>query len=141
MDLLNWILSAVSVLATSFAGLLFFRQQKRFKTAEAFQKEVDALKATIETIKKVYDEQIAAQGLRIDKLTKDVAEGDIRNTHLREANSILEIKHAKNKSAINTAYSCRHCAGDSANCPVLQQRARNEEEYAKSLEASHGRRS
>lgn len=147
MTILEIILTAVASLltvVTGGGGVLFRRQQKRTKTAEAFRQEVDAMKVAIETMELSYKAQI--EGLkdfyknqfdmaytRIDKLQSDLQKQDVMNSHLRSANDVLEVKHAKNKSAINRAHECAFC-DTPANCPVLKQRSINEEEYLRSIE-------
>ena len=132
MDILTWILTAFSTLTggTAFYTFIMYRQQaKRFKTAEAFEKEVTALKSTIEGLQK----QIEFQEGRLNEMQKTLVNKDAYIVTLTADKSVLEVKHAKNKSAINRAYGCSFC--DSvANCPVLQQRALNEEEYLKRIE-------
>lgn len=131
MDVLNWILLAFSTVsgATAFITLFMFRkQQKRFKTAEAFEKEVTALQASVTLmqgqIKFLNDSLVDTQKLVIEK--------DAYIGTLSTDKHVLEIKHAKNKSAINQAYSCTFC-DDKAACPVLMQRAKNEEAYLKEI--------
>lgn len=132
MDILTWILTAFSTLTggTAFYTFIMYRQQaKRFKTAEAFEKEVTALKSTIEGLQK----QIEFQEGRLNEMQKTLVNKDAYIGTLTADKSVLEVKHAKNKSAINRAYSCSFC-DSAANCPVLQQRALNEEEYLKRIE-------
>lgn len=132
MDLLHWILTAITTLfgGTSFYTILLYRkQEKRAKNAEAFGKEVTAL----QTAQGIYEKQLESQSKRIDELQKQLTNQDARMRELREDNNILEIKHAKNKSAINKAYSCTFCPS-TGQCPVLVQRAINEEDYVKQIE-------
>lgn len=134
MDILTWILTAFSTLTggTAFYTFIMYRQQaKRFKTAEAFEKEVNALKSTIEGLQK----QIEFQENRLNEMQKTLVNKDAYIGTLTADKSVLEVKHAKNKSAINRAYGCNFC-DSAANCPVLQQRALNEEEYLKRIETN-----
>ncbi len=110
-------------------GIVYHRQSKRSKTAEAFAAEVAALKASQE----VWKEQIAFLNARVDDLQRIVLDQDTREHQLRDTVSVLEIKHAKNKSAINTAYGCCFC-DTPAKCPVLIARTRNEDEYTAIIE-------
>jgi TPP-dependent indolepyruvate ferredoxin oxidoreductase alpha subunit len=108
--------------------VLYRKQQKRFKTAEAFEKEVTALKTTVE----ILQQQVAFQEGRINETQKLVINKDAYIAQLSQEKHAIEIKHAKNKSAINKAYGCGHCS-DASLCPVLKQRTENEEEYLKTL--------
>lgn len=132
MDVLHWILAAFSAVAGSgtFVSLLMYRKaSKRQKNAEAFEKEVASLQAA----QNVYKDQLNYQGSRIDALQREITTQDARMRELREDNNILEIKHAKNKSAINKAHECTFC-NSIADCPVLRQRTKNEEEYVAQIE-------
>ena len=125
------LLSVVSVLAgssTVVTYILYRRQQKRFKTAEAFQKEVDALKNTVEMMR----QQLTFYDGRLTEMQKLIVGKDGYIKQLSQEKHVLEVKNSRNKSAMNRAYECKHCA-DIASCPVLRQRAINEEEYLKSL--------
>lgn len=108
--------------------ILYRKQQKRFKTAEAFEKEVIALRGTMETLQN----QITFQAGRIDEMQKLVISKDMYIEQLSSEKHIIEVKHAKNKSAINTAYACTYCK-DKSECPVLKKRAENEEAYLKEI--------
>lgn len=142
--LINWaVLGSLGSLlfgsSTLITFVLYRKQQKRLRTAEAFSKEVEALKSTIDTMQqqlqyyagrlaemqKFYDGRLAEmQNLIIGK--------DSYISQVSQDKHLLEIKNAKNKSAINKAYSCR-CRSDTYKCPVLIQRTENEEEYLKIL--------
>lgn len=109
--------------------ILYRKQEKRLRNAEAVEKEVESLRKTVETLQlnqTFYEERLKAlQALVVEKDTYiGVLSGD-KHT--------LEVKHAKNKSAINLAHSCGFisCPDD---CVVLRQRAKNDEEYAKRIE-------
>lgn len=132
MDLLTWILTAFSAITggTAFYSLFLFRkQQGRFKNAEAFEKEVTALKQTIQTMQ----QQVEWQEKRLSEMQKLIINKESYIATLTADKSTLEVKHAKNKSAINRAYGCPFC-DTPANCPVLMQRAQNEDEYLKRIE-------
>ena len=110
--------------------VLYRKQQKRLKNAEAVEKEVSTLRSTIETLQtnmKFYEE-------RLNTLQKLVIEKDNYIAVLTNDKQIVDIKHAKNKNAINRAQECEYCKGDASKCPVLDQRRKNEEEYLLSLE-------
>lgn len=127
--ILTSIISILCGSSTVITFMLYRKQQKRFKTAEAFEKEVTALRATVE----ILQQQVTFQEGRITDTQKLVINKDAYISQLSHEKHVLEVKHAKNKSAVNKAYSCSHCP-DAALCPVLIQRAANEEEYLKSLE-------
>lgn len=132
MDILNWILGVLTLASGSTAIISLFmyrRQSIRFKNAEAFEKEVAALSSTVENLKS----QISFYDGRLDKLQALVVNKDVYIGVLSEEKNTLEIKHAKNKSAINQAYTCKYCP-DKKDCPVLAQRAKNEEEYLKKID-------
>lgn len=135
MEFLNWILTAITVISGSLAGFVGFmyrKQTKRFKNAEAFDMEVVALKKTIELLK----EQVEWQAGQIIEVQKLVAQKDVYIEQIVKERHILELKHAKNKSAINCAYSCINRESHqlpTATCPVLIQRQKNEEEYVKEI--------
>lgn len=109
--------------------LLYRKQLKRFKNAEAFEKEVEALNKTV----LILQQQIEWQGKQIEGMQRTDGEKNAYIAQLSADKHVLEIKHAKNKSAINKAYECPLC-DDKANCPVLKQRAINEEEYLRKIE-------
>lgn len=132
MDILTWILTAISTVTggTAFYTFVMYRQQaKRFKTAEAFEKEVTALQSAMSGLQ----DQIRFQEQRLNEMQKTLINKDAYINTLSADKNLLEIKHAKNKGAINTAYGCNFCQKPS-ECPVLMQRARNEEEYLKHIE-------
>lgn len=123
--------SIVSVLAgssTIVTFILYRKQQKRFKTAEAFEKEVDALKNTVETMR----QQLQFYDGRLTEMQKLVVGKDLYIGQLTQEKHTLEVKNSKNKSAMNKAYGCVHCS-DVSLCPVLMQRAANEEAYLNEL--------
>ena len=132
MEILNWILAAFSALcggSTIITLFVYRKQQTRFKPAEAFEKEVLALKATVELMQG----QIQFCNERMAELQKLVVDKDAYINQITLDKHMVEVKHAKNKSAINKAYECEHCK-DVSNCPVLKQRAANEEAYLKQLQ-------
>lgn len=109
---------------------LYRKQQKRLKNAEAVEKEVSTLRSTIETLQTnmtFYEE-------RLNTLQKLVIEKDNYIAVLTNDKQTVDIKHAKNKNAINRAHECEYCKGDASKCPVLDQRRKNEAEYLISLE-------
>jgi TolA-binding protein len=125
------IVSFLTVVAGSstFITLWMYRkQQKRFKTAEAFGQEVTALRATVQELR----EQIRFQEERINKTQELITSKDAYINQLSQEKHTLEIKNSRNKSAINKSYGCTYCP-DISLCPVLVQRAANEEEYLNSL--------
>lgn len=129
MELLNWILGVLTLISGSTTGISLFmyrRQSMRFKTAEAFEKEVAALSSTVENLKS----QISFYDERLNKLQELIVNKDVYIGVISEEKNALEIKHARNKSAINRAYACGYCS-DLKDCPVLKQRTKNEEEYLK----------
>lgn len=132
MDFLTWILTFFSTVTggTALYSLLIYRKQaKRFKTAEAFEKEVLALQQTIDGMQK----QVDWQEKRLTEMQNLIVNKDAYIATLTNDKSTLEIKHAKNKSAINRAYGCELC-DTPINCPVIKQRTLNEEEYLKRIE-------
>lgn len=136
MEYLNWILAVVSTLCgggTVITLFLFRRQQKRFKNAEAFEKEVQALQNTIDSLQK----QVNWQEERLNDMQKLLIGKDAYIAEISREKHTLEIKHARNKSAINKAYECPNrakCKDDPDSfCPVLMQRKQNEEEYLKEI--------
>ena len=129
MELLNWILGVLTLISGSTTGISLFmyrRQSRRFKNAEAFEKEVAALSSTVENLKS----QISFYDERLNKLQELIVNKDVYIGVISEEKNALEIKHARNKSAINRAYACGYCS-DLKDCPVLKQRTKNEEEYLK----------
>ena len=130
---MDWMVvtSIVSVLAgssTIVTFILYRKQQKRFKTAEAFEKEVDALKNTVETMR----QQLQFYDGRLTEMQKLVIGKDLYIGQLSQEKHVLEVKNSKNKSAMNKAYGCVHC-NDISLCTVLMQRAANEEAYLNEL--------
>lgn len=124
------VITALAASSTLITYILYRKQQKRFKTAEAFEKEVEALKVTVSTMR----EQLQFYDGRLNEMQKMVIGKDVYVSQLSEEKHTLEVKNSKNKSAINKAYSCEHCS-DISSCPVLKQRAANEEEYLNSLKS------
>lgn len=109
--------------------LLYSKQLKRFKNAEAFEKEVQALKAAMS----VLEQQITFQAGQITSLQQSYAARDTEAKQLERSLHICEVKNSKNKSVISQAYECTFCP-DTSKCPVILQRVRNEQEYLKALE-------
>lgn len=110
---------------------LFFRKAtKRLKTAEAYSAEFDGLSKTCSELRSQIEflngRMNAMQELNINK---DVYIGTLSNDK-----HVLEVKHAKNKSAINKAHECSFCDSPSTECVVLIQRTKNEEEYLRMVE-------
>lgn len=131
-ELLNWILGAFSTLtgATTFmAWFMYRKQEKRFKTAEAFEKEVLSLRLAMNTLQ----EQVKWYGERLNETQALIVSKDAYITQISGEKHTLEIKNSRNKNAINKAFNCRFCEAPS-ECPVLIQRASNEEEYLKQIE-------
>ena len=131
MDWTVIITTLISVVCggSSIVTLIIYRkQQKRFKTAEAFEKEVDALKNTVETMR----QQLQFYDGRLTEMQKLVVGKDAYISQISQEKHTLEVKNSKNKSAMNKAYGCVHCS-DVSLCPVLMQRTANEEEYLKLL--------
>ncbi|MDR0541154.1 MAG: hypothetical protein LBH19_02955 [Dysgonamonadaceae bacterium] len=133
---MDWsiITSIITVLcgsSTIITFILYRKQQKRLITAEAFEKEVDALKSAVETMR----QQLQFYDGRLTEMQKLVIGKDAYIEQLSKEKHVLEIKNAKNKSAINKAYECNHCT-DISLCPVLMQRTINEEEYLKKISKS-----
>lgn len=116
--------------------LLYRKQLKRFKNAEAFEKEVEALNKTV----LILQQQVEWQGKQIENMQRTIGEKDAYIVQLTADKHVLEIKHAKNKGAINRAYECTLC-NDKAECPVLKKRAENEEDYLRKIERQNERRS
>lgn len=108
--------------------MLYRKQLKRFKNAEAVEKEVATLRSAIaamEQNQKWYEE-------RLGSLQKLLLEKESYVEILSKDKNLLEIKHSKNKAAINKAYECSFCP-DTSKCPVLIQRSKNEDEYLRTL--------
>jgi hypothetical protein len=127
MDTLNWILSALTCLfgGSSFYTIFLYRRQaKRFKTAEAFEQEVKAMEGTVS----ILQEQIEFCQGRINSLQELIISKDTYIEQLSGENHTLEIKHSRNKSAMNKAHECKFCP-DTSQCPVLIQKIANDELY------------
>lgn len=122
------ILSIIAGSSTFITIILYRRQQKRFKTAEAFEKEVVALKTTVE----VMQHQLTFYDGRLSEMQKLVVGKDAYISQLSKDKTTLEIKNSKNKSAMNRAYSC-HYAPETGECPVIKQRMKNDELYLRQL--------
>lgn len=108
--------------------MLYRKQLKRFKNAEAVEKEVATLRSAIaamEQNQKWYEERLAS-------LQKLLLEKESYVEVLSKDKNLLVIKHSKNKGAINKAYECSFCP-DTSKCPVLIQRSKNEDEYLRTL--------
>lgn len=107
MDILNWILSAVTCIfgGTSLYTLVLYRRQtKRFKDAEAFEKEVKALEAALNVMR----EQIDFCQTQIEILQKSVLHKDERISRLN--------------SVIVAAHKCSHIT-NVTECPVLVKKS------------------
>lgn len=132
MEMNPYIAAILSLVGGGSALFTFFyyrKQERRLKNANAIETEVDALRKTVESLQqqqRFYEERLnALQALVIEK--------DSYITSLSTDKHTLEIKHAKNKTAINAAYSC-DVRTDKAKCPVLKERMKNELEYLKRIE-------
>lgn len=135
MTTLEIILSLVTCIfggTSFFTVFLFLKQQKRYKNAEAFEKELTALRLAQEN----WEKELKWQTERVDKLQNTILEQDLLIRQLRNDRNTIEIKNARNKSAINSAYGCKF-ANSEQPCPVLEKRSKNEEEFAAMLEEQH----
>lgn len=131
--ILQIILGVLTVISSGSAiviGLMFRKQTARVKNAEAVEKEVQALRGTVVSLQK----QQEFYEKRLEAMQKLIIDKDNYIAVISHDKEVVEIKHAKNKSAINRAHECEFCKGDTAKCPVLAQRMRNEEEYLQSIE-------
>lgn len=131
--ILQIILGVLTVISSGSAiviGLMFRKQTARVKNAEAVEKEVQALRGTVVSLQK----QQEFYEKRLEAMQKLIIDKDNYIAVISHDKEVVEIKHAKNKSAINRAHECEFCRGDTAKCPVLAQRMRNEEEYLQSIE-------
>lgn len=131
--ILQIILGVLTVISSGSAiviGLMFRKQTARIKNAEAVEKEVQALRGTVVSLQK----QQEFYEKRLEAMQKLIIDKDNYIAVISHDKEVVEIKHAKNKSAINRAHECEFCRGDTAKCPVLAQRMRNEEEYLQSIE-------
>ena len=110
--------------------VMFRKQTARIKNAEAVEKEVQSLRSTVDALQQqqeFYEKRLKAmQELVIGK--------DNYIEVISHDKLVLEVKHAKNKSAINRAHECEFCKGDSSKCPVLAQKNKNDDEYLHSIE-------
>ena len=107
MDILNWILSAVTCIfgGTSLYTLVLYRRQtKRFKDAEAFEKEVKALEAALNVMRV----QIEFCQTQIETLQKSVLHKDGRISRLN--------------GVIVAAHKCSHIT-NVTECPVLVKKS------------------
>jgi predicted ribosome quality control (RQC) complex YloA/Tae2 family protein len=129
---MNWeiIIPLLTLIFTSgIVNVVLYRKvDKRTKTAEAFEKEVSALSATIEAMKRHQEHT----DQRLERMQNELTKMDVFNTQLMKEKHILEVKHSRNKSAMNKAYECAFC-DDKSLCPVIRQRATNDEIYLKEL--------
>lgn len=131
--ILQIVLGVLTVISSGSAiviGLMFRKQTARVKNAEAVEKEVQALRSTVVSLQK----QQEFYEKRLEAMQKLIIDKDNYIAVISHDKEVVEIKHAKNKSAINRAHECEFCKGDTAKCPVLAQRMRNEEEYLQSIE-------
>lgn len=118
LEVLLTFISGLFSIGLGGMGVLFYRQTKRTKTAEAFSAEVNALKGAIDAMKE-----------ELDRMRARIKDLETTEGVLRREKDVLEVKHAKNKSAINQAHSCEYANA----CPVLKRREENEEEYARQV--------
>lgn len=109
--------------------LLYRKQSVRIKNAEAFEREVEALRHEIEELRA----SVEFERSQREKDKELLAKADALNRQLRSEFNNVEIKNAKNKSALNKAYECTFCP-DSSLCPALKQRKKNEDEYLVELQ-------
>lgn len=130
----NW-LQIISLLFGLLGGggafvtyLLYSKQMKRIKSAEASEKEITNIRAGLDVMR----DQISFQAGQIAALQKALIERETDNETLRKEKHVLEVKNSKNKSAMNKAYECKFCP-DTSKCIVLIQRKQNEEDYLKTL--------
>lgn len=131
--ILQIVLGVLTVISSGSAiviGLMFRKQTARVKNAEAVEKEVQALRSTVVSLQR----QQEFYEKRLEAMQKLIIDKDNYIAVISHDKEVVEIKHAKNKSAINRAHECEFCKGDTAKCPVLAQRMRNEEEYLQSIE-------
>ena len=132
----NWgiiIAFTTLILTSGIVNIILYRKvDKRTKTAEAFEKEVSALSNTIDAMKRhqEYTDQ------RLERMQEELTKKDVYNSQLMREKHVLEVKHSRNKSAMNKAHECPFC-DDKSQCPVVKQRAINDEEYLLELKSNN----
>lgn len=119
-------LSSITAIVTLF---VYKRQEKRIKNSAAVETEVRTLRAALEQMERQVSWALEQLGITQTLVTQK----DAYIEQLTKELHVLEVKHSRNKSAINEAYSCVFCEGKMNLCPVIIRRAKNEEEYTKRL--------
>ena len=130
VSLLNWIFGGAGLLGI-VSSFLFFRANKRIKTAEANEKEIENLKTIIEQMKN----QILFLNEQINSLYKQLGEKDAVIGQISREGSLREIKYAQKKKAISQAHDCPY----SNDCPVLAMQAKLEEGYLRKIEKNENK--
>ena len=122
VEIISQILGAGGVLGF-VSWVLFFKESKRLKAAEASKDELANLNTTLESLQK----QVEFQGKQIDRLHEELEEErKLRALSYRQMNE-LQKKYNLKKLAINSAFSC----DAQRNCPVLIKLKEIEENYLK----------
>ncbi|MDR1339251.1 MAG: hypothetical protein LBK58_04265 [Prevotellaceae bacterium] len=106
--------------------VLFFRESKRLKSAEATEKELTNLTGSI----KILQGQVEYQGKEIIRLQEQLSGKNQLIQQLYRERDIIEKKYAQKKSAINEALACP--VDKNKMCPVLVRLKEIENEYLKS---------
>lgn len=105
--------------------VLYYKQTKRTKNAEATIKEIGALKNTIDLL----EQRIESLHKEVGILQQRIDSKDGVLDAMQKRYSELEKKYNMKKSAISCALSC---TGTSANeCPVLKRQTELDDKYLK----------
>lgn len=107
--------------------ILYYKQTRRVKTAEATNSEIDALKNAIQTMR----EQVDHLNQQIERLHKRVEKKEELVDILRSNLSLKEWKYNLKKQSIAQAYGCSF----SKDCPVLERQSLLDSEYLEKIES------
>lgn len=125
IEIISQILGVGGVLGF-ISWILFYKESKRLKVAEASRDELANLNTTLGSLQK----QVEFQGTQIDRLQEELKEERrLRTLSYREIDE-LQKKYNLKKLAINCAFSCK----SQNDCPVLIKLKEIEEDYYKTQE-------
>jgi len=130
LEVLYAVLGSLGAIVSLISFLYFRKQSKRLKTAEAFEKEVEALKSTIQELK----QQVNWDSDRIKQLQEMYNEKDAFLHIVTKEKHTIEVKHYRNKEAIACANHCRFNP-DASKCPVVIRKTANDKQYLNELKS------
>jgi septal ring factor EnvC (AmiA/AmiB activator) len=124
VELLNTLITIFALIfgaGGSVMSIIYFRQNKRIKNAEADNAELDKLRKGFEILQQRVDDLYK----ELKETRSQLARVRAENTELYKDKNILELKNSQKKSCIHRAHECKY----EKFCPVLMRQREIEDDY------------